>query len=299
MSSAQLPWSSAPDPLHNCNILQLLFDTKTSVLVKRANLITCCQCIFFRPCLFQTLPNLWRARPKLEPLPRHSLQSQLNLNLCQVEKSTVLRSRTDLSSRPKRHVPHASVAQVHPTNSIQRLPIFGSRPTQTAKEINKIMIKSTAFSEISKQTHLPFENFIQRSLKVKLRTMWRDEKQRWEESERREMSRREKEKESEEEGEEDTGVRNVGKFAKLYVCPMICRSTPCSDPFWKFGCLRIARRCGAKHMSKSKCAKQTMSDSCLKITRRCGAKHMSKSKCAKHTRLRPFLEDQMPKQKVK
>ena len=54
--------------------------------------------------------------------------------------------------------------------------------------------------------------------------MWRDEKQRWEESERREMSRREKEKESEEEGEEDTGVRNVGKFAKLYVCPMICRS---------------------------------------------------------------------------
>ena len=76
------------------------------------------------------------------------------------------------------------------------------------------------------------------------------------------------------------------------------QNTPCPDPFWKFGCLRIARRCGAKHMSKSKCAKQTMSDSCLKIARRCGAKHMSKSKCAKHTRLGPFFEDQMPKQKV-
>ena len=39
-----------------------------------------------------------------------------------------------------------------------------------------------------------------------------------------------------------------------------CRSqsvqdTPCLDHFWKLRCRKSARRCGAKHMSKSKCTK--------------------------------------------
>ena len=33
------------------------------------------------------------------------------------------------------------------------------------------------------------------------------------------------------------------------------QNTPCSDHFWKLRCRKSARRCGAKHMSKSKCTK--------------------------------------------
>ena len=36
------------------------------------------------------------------------------------------------------------------------------------------------------------------------------------------------------------------------------QNTPCSDHFWKLRCRKSARRCGAKHVSKSKCAKHTM-----------------------------------------
>ena len=36
------------------------------------------------------------------------------------------------------------------------------------------------------------------------------------------------------------------------------QSTPFSDRFWKFGCRKSARRCGAKHISKSKCTKHHM-----------------------------------------
>ena len=33
------------------------------------------------------------------------------------------------------------------------------------------------------------------------------------------------------------------------------QNTPLSDHFWKLRCRKSARRCGAKHMSKSKCTK--------------------------------------------
>ena len=36
------------------------------------------------------------------------------------------------------------------------------------------------------------------------------------------------------------------------------QNTPCSDHFWKLTCPKSARRCGAQHISKSKCAKHTM-----------------------------------------
>ena len=35
------------------------------------------------------------------------------------------------------------------------------------------------------------------------------------------------------------------------------QNTPGSDHFWKLRCRQSARRCGAKHISKSKCTKQT------------------------------------------
>ena len=106
---------------------------------------------------------------------------------------------------------------------------------------------------------------------------------------------------------------------------------PDSDHFWKLRCRRSARRCGAKHISKSKCTKHTilgpvleveMSKNCTplwreehlrvkmykapdsdhfwklrcrKSARRCGAKHISKSKCTKYTRFGPLLEVEMSK----
>ena len=36
------------------------------------------------------------------------------------------------------------------------------------------------------------------------------------------------------------------------------QSTPCSEHFLKLRCRKSARRCGAKHISKSKCTKHTM-----------------------------------------
>ena len=95
---------------------------------------------------------------------------------------------------------------------------------------------------------------------------------------------------------------------------------------------KSARRCGAKHISKSKCTKHTRSRTtfgscdvekvhavvarstfrsqnvqstpgsdhfwklrCRKSARRCGAKHISKSKCTKHHMFAPLLEVQMSK----
>ena len=108
------------------------------------------------------------------------------------------------------------------------------------------------------------------------------------------------------------------------------QSTPGSDHFWKLRCRKSARRCGAKHISKSKCittcsrhfwrfgcwkvhavvARSTcrsqnvqntpLSDhfwrfGCRKSARRCGAKHISKSKCIKHHMFAPLLEVRMLK----
>ena len=65
------------------------------------------------------------------------------------------------------------------------------------------------------------------------------------------------------------------------------QDTPFSEHFWKLRCRKSARRCGAKHILKSKCTKHTMfgpllavqmSKKCRKSARRCGAKHISKSK---------------------
>ena len=64
------------------------------------------------------------------------------------------------------------------------------------------------------------------------------------------------------------------------------QNTPGSDHFWKLRCRKSARRCGAKHISKSKVLKTDglgplldvqMSKKCQKSARRCGAKHISKS----------------------
>ena len=43
------------------------------------------------------------------------------------------------------------------------------------------------------------------------------------------------------------------------------QSTPASDHFWKFRCRKSARRCGVKHISKSKCTKHTMYGPLLEV----------------------------------
>ena len=43
------------------------------------------------------------------------------------------------------------------------------------------------------------------------------------------------------------------------------QSTPCTDHFWRFRCRKSARRCGAKHISKSKCTKHTRSRPLLEV----------------------------------
>ena len=110
------------------------------------------------------------------------------------------------------------------------------------------------------------------------------------------------------------------------------QNTPFSDHFWKLRCQKSARRCGAKHILKSKCTKHlsvgpllevVMSKKCTplwreahfqvkmyktpqlrttfwklwcrKSARRCGAKHISKSKCTKHQGFGPLLEVAMSK----
>ena len=88
------------------------------------------------------------------------------------------------------------------------------------------------------------------------------------------------------------------------------QNTSVSDDFWQLRCRKSARRCGAKHISKSNCTKHLsvgqlldvemskkctplwreaqqntlVSDDfwkfrCRKSARRCGAKHIWKSKC--------------------
>ena len=121
-----------------------------------------------------------------------------------------------------------------------------------------------------------------------------NEKQRWEESEKR----REEENISKKrkfQKKEDPGARKGRKVATHCVFPVICcsggsksrlataagaepagqmrdeklhavvarstfrsqnvQSTPGSDHFWKLRCRKSARRCGAKHILKSKCTK--------------------------------------------
>ena len=43
------------------------------------------------------------------------------------------------------------------------------------------------------------------------------------------------------------------------------QNTPGSDHFWKLRCRKSARRCGAKHISKSKCIKHTILGPLLEV----------------------------------
>ena len=94
------------------------------------------------------------------------------------------------------------------------------------------------------------------------------EKQRWEESERRsqEVRRSEKRKNGKQEDNlaKAAGAEPAGQKRDEQLHAVVARSTfpsqKCqkpmvSDHFWKLRCRKSARRCGAQHISKSKCTK--------------------------------------------
>ena len=59
------------------------------------------------------------------------------------------------------------------------------------------------------------------------------------------------------------------------------QNTTCSRHFWRFGCWKSARRCGAKHISKSKCTKYSSVGPLLEVemSKKCTP---TASKCTKH-----------------
>ena len=88
------------------------------------------------------------------------------------------------------------------------------------------------------------------------------EKQRWEELERRRAEERRSEKRKSAK-KEDAGARK----SRNIVFPLICGSggSSVSDHIWKLRCRKSARRCGAKHISKSKCTKHLTFGTLLEV----------------------------------
>ena len=75
------------------------------------------------------------------------------------------------------------------------------------------------------------------------------------------------------------------------------QNTPGPGHFRQLRCRKSACRCGAKHISKSKCTKHTSSGPLLEVAMskkcRCGAKQISKSTCRKHLSVGRLLEVEM------
>ena len=126
--------------------------------------------------------------------------------------------------------------------------------------------------------------------------------QRREEEERRSEKRKSEKK-------EDVGARQGRKVAVHCVSPMICGSGGSKGRLAKAagaepaGQMRDAKlhAVAARSKFRSQNVQSTsVSDHfwklwCRKSARRCGARHISKSKCTKHTILRPLLEVEMVK----
>ena len=78
------------------------------------------------------------------------------------------------------------------------------------------------------------------------------------------------------------------------------QNTPGPDHFWKLRCRKVHAVVARSTFRSQNVQNTPFSDHfwklrCRKSARRCGAKHISKSKCTKHTMLGPLLEVQMSK----
>ena len=129
---------------------------------------------------------------------------------------------------------------------------------------------------------------IEGSLEVKLPTIWTDEKQRWEESEkRRDEERRSKKRKSQ---KKEDPKRESLRRKKMQMREKVGKSRNTVFLQWFVGSggskSRLAKAAGAEPAGQ-------MRD--WKIARRCGAKHMSKSKCTKHTRFGALFHAEISK----
>ena len=130
-----------------------------------------------------------------------------------------------------------------------------------------------------------YNYIIEISLEVELPTIWTDEKQRWEESEkRREEKRRRKKIKEEKVRRKKIQVREkIGKPRARFAVFFQWCVAPEGQKDQKVGLLKRRVR---SHLA---------TDERWKIARRCGANHIWKSKCAKHTVFGPLLEVEMSK----
>ena len=146
---------------------------------------------------------------------------------------------------------------------------------------------------------------IEGSLEVKLPTIWTDEKQSRAEAERRERleERRVEEKESKMQMREKVGKSRNTVFFQWFVAPegrkRRLATAAGAEPAGQMRDEKV-HAVVARSTFRSQNAQNTWSDHfwklrCRKSARRCGAKHISKSKCTKHLSLGPFLEVAMSK----
>ena len=133
------------------------------------------------------------------------------------------------------------------------------------------------------------------------------EKQRSEEAEKRREEERRSEKRKSQKKEDAGAGKGFKKIAKHSGFPMICGSGGSKSRLAKAagaepsGRMRyenlhaiVARSTsGSKNVQNTSCADHFWKLRCLKGARRSGAKHTSKSKCAKHTNVRALLEVDM------
>ena len=107
---------------------------------------------------------------------------------------------------------------------------------------------------------------VEGSLEVKLPTIWTDEKQRWEESEEERRSKRERLRRKKTQVREKVGKSRSTVFFQWFVAlegrkvGSLKRRVRSPDEKWK-----IARRCGAKHISKWKCTKHLSFGTLLEV----------------------------------
>ena len=73
------------------------------------------------------------------------------------------------------------------------------------------------------------------------------------------------------------------------------QNTPASDHYWKLRCRKSARRCGAKHISKSKCTKHTTLGPLLEVEM---SKKRSTFRSQNVQNTRPLLEVEISKKRT-
>ena len=150
---------------------------------------------------------------------------------------------------------------------------------------------------------------IEGSLAVKLPTIWTDEEQSRAEAERRERLEERRSEKRKSQKKEDADARKGTKVAKHFVFPMICGSGGSKSRLAKAAGAEPAGQmrdkklhadvprstCPSRNVQSRPFSDHFCSLRCRKSARRCGAKHSSKSKCTRHTILGPLLEVEMSK----